>query len=402
MTDDKVVISSLGIVSPLGSDMDAALEKIRSGETGIKSDHSLTDDEIPLATVEGFNATDYIAKNKARRMDKVNCYAIGAAHRALENAKLTDQQRSRCGVVVGTGFSGFNSVVNHQSRLLKDGIEKLTPIHFPTTVYNATAGLVAIELGLRGANTTVTGLDVSGEYALLYAYLLIKRKVFSHILVIASDELTNHLVHGFNSLGFISTSTDNISRPYAVKRDGMVMGEGATAFLLELNSSAQERGAEVLAEVSGIGSYTVSDSVFGHTNNSDGITQSVEQVLQKTARSAQQVSWVSSTANASKLLDAVEIKAIKKLFNPAHTAVSAFKDYIGDFSSSGLMRMALSMSCLKQGFVPTARNSIEVEEGIRDYLVSDKPASCPDHVLHVSNGIGGNGIAVMLDIPANA
>ena len=210
MFSEKIVVPGMGLVSPLGSDINQAVERLQRGESGVKAVADNTYSPF-LANVQDYDATRYVARSKLRRMESLNHYAINAAGDALAMAGLLQKNEAGeaipledVGVLVGTGYAGIESVIKHQKCLFDDGIEMLRPVHFPTTVYNATAGMIAIEHQLKGINSTLTGLDMPGEYALLYACILLQKQPEAKILVIGADSYNDRLQQGLYSLGFLT------------------------------------------------------------------------------------------------------------------------------------------------------------------------------------------------------
>lgn len=362
----KIAITGIGLVSALGCSPTAAVEALREGRSGVRP--SETFDGRPLTgEVTGFDAGLYMPKKKVRRMDAVNCYTIAAARMALDEAGLDGEQRHACGILVGTGFAGLASVVKHQRRFLEEGIEQLSPIHFPTTVYNASAGLAAIELGLTGPNTTVTGVDVPAEYGLLYAGLMLRGRMARQVVLVGADELSEALMRGFADMGLVADAYGN---------GGFVPGEGAGALVLELEERARERGATVLGTVEGIGVSCAPNKPFGY--NPDAAAAAVQQALRQADLGLRSVGWVSLGGNGSPALAGAEANAFDDLTRDRPAA--AIKRFIGEFAGSGALRLALGLLCARAGFVPAVEGIVEPAD--------EQP------FLHVGLGVGGNATAV--------
>jgi 3-oxoacyl-(acyl-carrier-protein) synthase len=302
-------------------------------------------------------------------MDAVNTYVIAAARMALDDSALDDDQRRACGILVGTGFAGLTSVVKHQRRFMEEGIEKLSPIHFPTTVYNASAGLAAIELGLTGPNTTVTGVDVPAEYALLYAALMLRGGMASHLVLVGADELGEALMQGFADLGLLAGD------PGAA---GFVPGEGAGALVLELEETARARGAGVLGTVEGIGAGSAASKPFDYAPGAAHAV--VEQALRQADLGREAIAWFSVGRNGSPSLTRAEASAFEGLIDDR--PVAALKHFTGEFAGSGMLRLVLGLSCARAGFVPAVDGAME--QG------ADRP------FLHLGLGVGGNATAAVV------
>jgi 3-oxoacyl-[acyl-carrier-protein] synthase II len=395
MHNKPVVVTGMGIVSALGTSVATALGRMREGVRGVSRTEVGTR-EVPYAPVVEYDPADYVPRKKVRRMDPANTYAIAAAKMALAQAALGDDPAAKdnVGVIVGTGYSGFASVVEHQRAYLRDGLAQLTPIHFPNTVYNASAGMVAIELGLNGPNSTVTGLDVSGEYALMYAWMLLQQGMAERVVVVGVDDLCPALLEGFHDLGFAARDIDKLSEPMARGRRGFIPGEGAGALVLETEAAAVARGATVLGRIEGLGVHSSADAVFSYSDSGTAVQHSVQAALEQAGCQWSDVSWVSSAANGTPGLDAAEAEAFGAMLDPAHHAIVPFKRYTGEFSASGVMRIALGLACSASQWVPDALGEDPVEVLQAFKAAAAVPAGT--RFVHHGLGLGGNSVAIVV------
>ncbi|MDB5800166.1 MAG: hypothetical protein JWL63_1105 [Rhodocyclales bacterium] len=393
--DDAVVVTGFGMVSSLGSDVTQILARMDAGEYACET-REVRGREVPAAMVREFEATDYIAEKKVRRMDNVNCYAIAAATRALDDAGIVEADKPGCGVIVGTGFAGFASVVEHQGAYLRDGMRMLTPFHFPNTVFNATAGMVAIELGLNGPNSTVVGYDVSGEYALTYAWMLLRQGMAERIVVIGADDLCPALLEGLHDLGVPRRSEAAGTAPFSRRAEGLMPSEGSGALVLERAESAARRGARVLGRVDSIGMWSSADSLFGYGSAQKAIAASSKQALVRASVGMDAVSWVSSSANGQRELDAAEAQAWSQSLAGSQRVVS-FKRFLGDYASSGVSRIGLALHCATRGKVPGFAVEDALPE-IASWLPGAAESLVGNRVLHQGVGIGGSAVSVVLSV----
>lgn len=363
----RIAITGIGIVSALGCDQDSALQALRDHVPGRGGAADLP--SAPTAArVRDFEPGRYMPKKKVRRMDAVNCYVIASARMALEQAGLDATARRGCGIVVGTGFAGLDSVVKHQKRFTEEGITQLSPIHFPTTVYNASAGLAAIELGLSGPNATVTGVDLPAEHALLYAALLLRGGMAEQLLVVGADELVEALAMGYADLGLLAEDDGN----------GLVLGEGAAALLLEPAAAAAARGADVIGFIDGIGSAAAPGARLELAAEAAELV--IDQALGAATLGRQDIGWLSLGGNGSPRLDAAEAAACGRFAATQPTTVT-LKHYTGEFAGSGALRLALGLLCGRAGFLPGP-------EGPQQ--------TTPERsFLHLGLGVGGNAAAVV-------
>ena len=394
--DDPVVITGTGLVSALGCDAAAALASIAAGGSGIATVESFTR-PARAALVREFTPTDYVAKAKLRRMDPLNVFAIGAATQALAMAGLDEAGRLGCGAVVGSGFAGYRSVVEHQKKLVRDGIRTLSPIHFPTTVYNATAGLLAIELQVLGPNSTVTGVDASGEHALYYAATLLARGQCEQILAIGADELSPALFDGFDALGLLERDTTRSPLPFGRERHGFAPGEGAAALLLERESTARARGATILGRLLGFGFANGASTPFAHNPDPALIATAATEALGRARLTAGQIDWCSASACGSPTRDAAEAAGLASLFAAHGTPLRALKAWTGEYAASGIQRLLLGLHAARLGALPAMPAGDYLPE-VAPLLAAD--CAAPRRCLHLGTGVGGNTVAIVVEAAA--
>ncbi len=391
---ERIVITGTATVGSLGCSVAGALERMAAAPAPAEAD--VNGRAVPWAPVTGYDPCDYVPRKKVRRMDPANTYAIAVARMALEQAGVLehDALRANCGVLVGTGYSGFASVVAHQKAYLRDGIEQLTPIHFPNTVYNASAGLVAIELGLNGPNSTITGLDLSGEYALVYGWMLLRQGMTERVVAVGVDDLCPALLEGLHDLGFAVRDRDRLSAPFASRRHGFLPSEGAGAVVLESAEAAARRGAAVLGEIEAVGTFAGADTHYDYSPSGEAIRQSVHAALQGSGHDLSDVDWVSSAANASRGLDRCEADAWPGLLDGTRHAVVPFKAFTGEFSASGVQRLVLGLACSARGSLPAVPRSESVE-GMAS-LLPETPRPVGQRFLHQGTGLGANCVSLLV------
>jgi 3-oxoacyl-[acyl-carrier-protein] synthase II len=368
----KIAVTGIGLVSALGCTTEDAVVALRTGRSGVRPAADLTG-QPRAGQVSAFDPGRYVPKKKLRRMEAVNCYVIAATRMALEQAALDEAGRRGCGIVVGTGFAGLVSVIQHHEQFLDLGIGQLSPLHFPTTVYNASAGLAAIELGLTGPNTTLTGLDLPAEHALLYAALMLRGGMARQLVLVGADELSEALLRGLTEIGLVAD---------AEGAGGLVPGEGAAALVLELEETARARGASVLGTIEGVGVASAGPVALGERfDYAPGAADAaVGQALGQAGLDAQAIGWISLGANGSPQLASAEASVRTRL--PADRPLAELKRFTGEFPGSGALRLALGLVCARAGFVPALGGSTGPG--------ADRP------FLHLGLGIGGNAAAVVV------
>lgn len=399
MFNEKIVVSGMGMVGPLGSDINLAIGRLASGESGIKVND---DNEYChyLAPVQDYDATRYVAAAKLRRMEALNHYAINAVGDALLMAGITPEQtaqRNDTGVLVGTGYAGIESVIKHQKCLFDDGIKMLRPVHFPTTVYNATAGMIAIEHQLKGINSTVTGLDMPGEYALLYAAVLLQKQPHSKVVVLGADSYNDRLQQGLHSLGFLAKSqNESPSRAFEPSCDGIIMGEGAAALVLETEASARQRGATIYAEINGIYQHSSADDPYSYARQPSAMKQIIQDLEQTNGQTLRDFNLLSLSANGVPPLDQLERRFIEEV-GVVDIPCRTLCDYIGAFPGAGMLRLLLSIASFRRGSHIHSLQGDQTAPSVNKLL--HRPIREFNNLIHFANGLGGNAMAIDVRVP---
>ncbi|HPK21562.1 MAG TPA: beta-ketoacyl synthase N-terminal-like domain-containing protein, partial [Smithella sp.] len=256
----RVVVSGIGMVTPLGIGKEEFGRKLFAGHTAIKDIRSFDTGAFSShlgAEVTEFKPRDFIAVKNMRRMDKISLMTVASARMALEDAglQITAENRDRVGIILGTAFGATDITVQFLHTLLQEGPASVNPILVPNTVMNAPAGHTSIELGFRGINTTITHFAVSAENAIAYAAAEIRRGTADFIFAGGSDILSEIAYRSLIGFGVLSPQDkgNEICRPFDQERNGCIAGEGCGMILLESLQSAKQRGCNYYCEISGAG-----------------------------------------------------------------------------------------------------------------------------------------------------
>lgn len=354
--NEGIVITGIGVVSSIGVGKDQFCLGLREGADGISE---ITEfDTSPFRAkkggmVKGFNAREFIPISKMRKLDRASQLAIGASRLALEDAKLTITS-STCfgiGIILGSGFCGLtNSEAFHRGQVLR-GFLEMNPMLFPNTVPNAATGNVSIELGIKGVNSTVVQSHCTTEAAMIMACDMLAEGKAEVILTGGVDELSEILFRAYSALNLLSHDHGDgeMSRPYDLSRNGIVLGEGAAILVLEKEGHALSRGVEPYG---GILSYSI---VGG--SDPDRPWRDVERAIElvmEGMEGGRKIDYISGAGNSSKRVDEIEAKAIKGVFPSDYHVlpVSSIKSMMGESIASGGMRMAANALILGEGFIP--------------------------------------------------
>ncbi|HDQ04385.1 MAG TPA: beta-ketoacyl-[acyl-carrier-protein] synthase family protein [Deltaproteobacteria bacterium] len=359
----RVVVSGLGMVTPLGVGKDEFCQRLFGGECGIGEIKAFDTKDFTShlgAEVTNFSPRDFISVKNLRRMDKISPMAVAAARLALEDAKIqvTVENRDRIGIILGTAFGATDVTLQFAENLLAQGPAAVNPILVPNTVMNAPAGHASIELGFRGVNTTVTHYAVSAEIAISYAAAEIRRGTADFILAGGVDILSKFYYESlarFHALSPAGGGTEG-SMPFDETRNGFVAGEGCGIVCLESMESVKQRGSDYYCEIKGFG---LGSSICGPTQwprESAGVEKAVTRALKNSEVTAAEIDAVYAAANGGKDLDAAEAQAYEKLFteNRNKPSITAIKGALGEsFSGGGLRACALALSIKEKLLPPT-------------------------------------------------
>ncbi|MBA7645791.1 3-oxoacyl-[acyl-carrier-protein] synthase 2 [subsurface metagenome] len=402
---NRVVITGLGVISPIGIGKKTFLKSLREGRLGIKEitrfDTSKYRSHLG-GEVTDFNPKDYINPMKIRRMDRDSQIAVASAVLALKDASLeiTSENSSVCGVILGSGFTGLETTEAFHRGLIEHGPSGVNPMLFPNTVPNAPAGHISIELGITGPNSTITQKGATGEGAIGYAYSLLRHDKAKVILAGGVDELSWILFHAYSHLGILSPLENKDypegSRPFDKRRNGMVLGEGGGILVLETLEHAQKRGAKIYAEVIGYGMSSSNPGISDYDSDGAGMARAMELALEEAKVSIGEISYISAAANSTPILDRSETEAIKKVFGKG-VPVSSLSSSIGYFNASGGLKAISACLAIENGFIPPTINYGEKDSSCDlDYVPNEVREKKIGTVLINGFADGGSNASLIL------
>ena len=361
--DRRVVVTGIGMVTPLGVGREAFGSALWRGETAIREIEGFTTKNLPShlgAEVHAFEPRDFISVKNLRKMDRLSTMVTASARMALDDAgiRIGEDNRDRIGIIMGTAFGNTELKVNSARVLFTEGPNMVNPIHMPNTVMNAPAGHASIELGFRGVNTTINHLAVSAETALAYGAMEIRRGAADVILAGGADILSPFFYEAltrFRALSPTDSGTEG-ARPFDCKRNGPVMGEGCGIVCLEAGDLARERGAAPYAEVSGWGLSSSPAPPTGWPEEPQGFILALERALRMAGITPQEVDCIQAAGNGGRNPDALEAAAYGRIFGDgsAMPLITSIKGATGEiFASGGIRAAALALS-LREGIIPPA------------------------------------------------
>ncbi|PKN50856.1 MAG: hypothetical protein CVU55_15075 [Deltaproteobacteria bacterium HGW-Deltaproteobacteria-13] len=360
----RVVVTGIGMVTPLGIGKEEFGRRLFSGETGIAEIKSFDTDTLGShlgAEVTNFNPRDFISVKNIRRMDKISLLAAASARLAVEDAglQITDGNRDRVGIMLGTAFGATDITVQFLGTLFNEGPASVNPILVPNTVMNAAAGHTSIELGFRGINTTVTHFAVSAENAITYAAAEIKRGTADYILAGGVDILSKFYYESLTKFHSLSPQNggNEACRPFDKERNGMIVGEGCGIICLESLQSARARGRKPYCEIKGTGMGSSPTKPTAWPQDLDGIKRTLNRALKNAGITTNDIQAIFAAGNGDKILDVVEAQAYEEIFAGAENKplITALKGATGEsFSGGGIRACALALSMEKNVLPPAA------------------------------------------------
>jgi 3-oxoacyl-[acyl-carrier-protein] synthase II len=401
--NNRVVITGIGIIGPLGLDAASTWEKLIAGKSGI--DYITLCDPEPLETkfageVKGFEPGDYINYKDARRMDRFAQLAVAASRQAVERTGLeinADNQDS-IGVIIGSGIGGLTTLFEQTKVLLERGPSRVSPFLAPMMIADIAAAQVSIALGVKGPNLCTTSACSSGSDAIGAAYELIRHGDAQVMLAGGTEAIINHLgISAFNALKAISTRNDEpqkASRPFDMQRDGFVISEGAAVLVLESLNHARRRDAEILAEIIAYGATADSHHVTQPIENGEGAARAMKIALNKAEITPDEVDYINAHGTSTKLNDITETRAIKTIFGDrAHKVpISSTKSMTGHLiGAAGATEAATCIMTIRNGIIPPTINLTDPDpECDLDYVPNVARKARVTIALTNSFGFGGH------------
>jgi len=356
--DHRVVITGLGVVSPIGVGQEAFWENCLQGISGIQPvqrfDVSSYRSRLGAQLAE-IDFKDFIKPSNLRRMDRIGKIVVSAVRLALDDSglNLKEEDPSRTGVSIGTGLGSSDTVDQFFQSLLKEGPTGAAPLLFQTAVPNAITSHCAIEYGIKGVNITFSHKESSTEMAMVFAYHLLREGRGDVILAGGGDELSEPLYHVYSMLGALSPGrgrgTEGM-RPFSQDRNGIVLGEGSGILVLERLEHAKERGAKIYAEMAGVGLSGSTEGLLRYDFRGDSIARA----MTLAAKEPDTVDYISAAANSTPDLDRAEALAIKRVSKERtkEISVNSLKSMLGEFDGSGGVRACGAALSLYYGMIP--------------------------------------------------
>ncbi len=398
----RVVVTGLGVVAPNGIGVDTFWKSLMNGVSGIdriaRFDASRHDTKI-AAEVKGFDPLLYMEKKEVKKMDRFIHYAMAGAIMAVDDAQLVvkDVERSRIGVLIGTGMGGIPCLEDTHKILLEKGPGRISPFFIPSIITNLASGHIAIRFGLRGPNSCVSTACATGNHAIGDSFELIRRGTADVMFAGGTEAVISPLtIGGFGAMKALSTRNDapqRASRPFDKGRDGFVMGEGAGVLILEDLDHALRRDVKIYAELTGYGMSADAYHMTAPEPEGAGAIASMGLALEAAGLQPEEVDYINAHGTSTPAGDAAETKAIKKVFgdHAYRLAVSSIKSMTGHLlgAAGGVEAVATALT-LYHGMIPPTINYEEPDpECDLDYVPNSARRADVGVAFSNSFGFGG-------------
>lgn len=399
----RVVITGVGVVSPLGLDAESTWRAIIEGQSGV-GPITLFDASNFLvqiaAEIKGYDPTRSMEPKEARRRDRYEQIATTAAQEAIAQAglEITEEESDHIAVIVGSAIGGVTTFENQVRTLIHEGPRRISPFAIPMIMPNGASGLIAIDYGIRGPNYSPASACASGADAIGQAFELIRRgQVVAAITGGSEATITPIGIGGFDRTGAMSRRNAPPYRtpaPFSGSRDGLVMGEGAAILVLESLEHAQARGAEILAEIVGYGATADATHVTAPAEGGIGQAKAMAKALDQARVRPDEVDYINAHGTATLLNDKFETMAIKQVFgeHAYQIPVSSTKSMTGHMmGATGALEAVFCVQAIRDGVIPPTINYDTPDPDCDlDYVPNEARQKRVDIALSNAFGFGGH------------
>ena len=399
---NRVVITGMGAVTPLGNTVDEFWNGLKAGKNGIApiTKFDATETGITVAgELKDFDATNYMQRKISKRMDEFSRYGVAAAVQAVEESGIDREKTdmNRFGVIVGSGIGGLNAMQEQIIKMNTKGPQRVAPFFVPMAIGNMAAGNISIAIGTKGINTSIVTACASGNNSIGEAYRNIKHGYSDVILAGGAEGTINEIgISGFAALTALSTSTDpdRASIPFDKERTGFVMGEGAAVLMLESLDHALERGATIYAEIVGYGSTGDGYHMTAPTPDGSGAGRAMQDAMAEAGITPADVGYINAHGTSTGANDSAETMAIKYAFGDEakNVAISSTKSMTGHLlGAAGAIEAVACVKALQDGFLPpTIGLQVPDEACDLDYIPNVGRKADIKYTLNNSLGFGGH------------
>ncbi|MBL6954760.1 MAG: beta-ketoacyl-ACP synthase II [Alphaproteobacteria bacterium] len=417
MSERRVVVTGMGLVTPLGVGVDAVWQRLLNSESGAGQIKKIDTTDLPVkiacevplgAAAPDFNADDWVLPKEQRRIDDFIIFGMAAAEQALADAgwKPDDEESLlRTGILTGSGIGGLPTIEAAAITLYEKGPRRISPFFIPGSLINLLSGNISIKYGFKGPNHAVVTACSTGAHAIGDAARMIMLDDADVMVAGGAEAAISRLgMAGFAACKALSSNFQDeparASRPYDKQRDGFVMGEGSGIVVLEELEHAKARGAKIYAEVSGYGMSGDAYHITAPAPDGDGGFRSMQAALRRAGLNPEDIDYINAHGTSTPLGDEIEVRAVKRLFGDAvyQLSMSSTKSAVGHLlGAAGSVEAIFSILAMNQNVAPATLNLDDPSDGLDIDLVPHTPKERPIRaVLSNSFGFGGTNASLVL------
>lgn len=404
---NRVVVTGMGVLSPVGNSLEEFWTSLKNGTSGIdrvsRFDPGQYSSQI-VGEVKGFDASKYMERKEARRMDLVQQYAMATAQQAFDQSGLARDSLvpERAGVVVGSGIGGIETFEKQHAILLNQGPNRVSPFFIPMMIIDLCAGLISMRFNFKGPNYATVSACSSGAHAIADAFKIIQRGE-ADVMITGGAEasITPASLAGFCSARALSTRNHEphkASRPFDKERDGFVMSEGAGIIILENLEYARKRGAEILAEIGGVGQTADAYHITAPAPGGEGAIRAMRLALKDAGQTPDAVDYINAHGTSTDLNDVTETQAIKEVFGERAKSipVSSTKSMVGHLlGAGGAVELIATVKTIQDSIIhPTINYEFPDPDCDLDYVPNQMRKADVNVAISNSFGFGGHNITI--------
>ena len=401
---NRVVITGLGVISPIGNNSSEFHKNISNGVNGIKNIKNFNTDEfkVKIAGEVLIDLIDYFSSKELNKIDRFTAFSIIAADEAIKNSNLNNKiNKNNIGVIIGSGIGGINTLETQHKRLLKHP-KKVSPYFIPTMISDIAAGHISIKHGYKGLNYSVVSACASGSHAIGDAYKMIKYGDADAIIAGGSEAAISPIsIAGFSNMKALTQNSDvnSACRPFDDNRDGFVMGEGAGIIVLESLSSARERNAFIHAEIVGYGATADAHHLTQPDPDGNGAYRSMQIALNDSKIEPNKIDYINAHGTSTIFNDKIETCAIKQLFkdHAYNVSISSTKSMTGHLlgAAGGIEAIACIQAIESSIVPPTINYNTPDKDCDLDYTPNIKINKNIHYALSNTFGFGGHNASLI-------
>lgn len=403
----RVVITGVGLVTPLGHNTADSWANIIAGKSGTgpfnvlpRGDHTMG----TICEIKDFDPDVYLGRKEARRRDRVQQIATVAAREAIDQSglEITDENRERIGIILGTGVGGIRTLVEQDRTVVEKGVRRVSPFGITMIMPNGAAGMIAIDYGIQGPSSTITTACAAGSDAVGHAFRAIQIGEADAVLTGGSESiLASVAIGGFERAGAASKESENTPRPFDKDRDGLIAGEGAGMLVLESLEFALARGATILGEITGYGRTTDAYHITAPSEGGDGAARAIRLALADADIQPENIDYISAHGTATQLNDASETAAIKAALGDAayHVSISSTKSMTGHImGGTGAIESVFCTLAIRDQIMPPTINYHTPDPACDlDYIPNEARPGKVNVCMNNAFGFGGHNAVLIIE-----